>query len=955
MKTRLCSLCSNLAFGLTLMVGTGMLVTSCRDDQDQLQLENEYPEWLGSSIYSTLKDGQYGKFKNTLRLIDDLGYASVLSKTGSRTVFVADDEAWNRFFTDRERNPWLSDSRPTMTYDDLTLAQKKWIMNNSMINAPYLIERLSTTTGSSEGQALRRTAFTSQVDSVKLYAGENRSELSVLAGSSLWDRALSTDTVRIGYARNDDAPIVHFLSDLRANKGMTDHDMEVMVGADRYADGAFEYKGAAAENKTFIFDVPVIRQDITCQNGYIHILGDVLAPPSNMADELSKQEDCQTFSKFLDRYTMPVWIGTENGKDVYRKTYFATKGAVGDSYAQAGANGLLKDSLGDDQAGIAYDPTWHQNTYSSETYQQNMAAMFVPTDEALEEWWNSSTGQLVMAGKANWDEVPNSLLNLLINNHMKENFFSTLPSNFSKVLNANGNVQGVEESDVVRTLVTNNGVVYIINTVYTPDDYISVMAPLHNVENLTLMKNMVGHTDRTKYIPQGYGTYLNSMESTFSLFIPNNEALSQYIDPIYYAAGQDAAAYRLISFSESSNSDWMDGGDPAQSYNITARYTDYPAGTSGNIEGTKGKALIKDLLENSIVVMGAEDKVGENYWTKGGYYVTKGGATIYVDKFAKGGKVYGGGGRIVNGQFEQYTPAEIVLFYNQSKAAMDNAGVSDPGSQGNGVSMQLDAPIMPTRKSVLDALGEHDEFSEFLNLLTDASISEIPLIAGFSTRADSVKLYAPTYVPTSGSGASAKRLAKGPIISFLGNHNYTLFAPDNTAMEKAYAEGLPRWSDVLALDPEDLVAQRAMCRKILSFIRTHFQDTSVPTDGAAGYHKTQSFDSEEGVFFDVYFDPAAGTVYTRKMNSYGESPVSLNEKESKVPSMDNRSNIISRDYKFSDVPTSASATIATSAHVLIHSVNGPLFVSEKKTFKNPETGETWTGRAQFAPNGYVEQ
>ena len=298
-------------------------------------------------------------------------------------------------------------------------------------------------------------------------------------------------------------------------------------------------------------------QDITCQNGYIHVLGDVLVPPSNMADELEKQEDCSLFSSFLDRFTMPVVIGkTAGGDNIYRKVYFAAKGSANvDANSnllleEAGGTGLSQDSAGRDMATLAYDPTWHHNTYSSETYQQNMAAMFVPTDQALNEWWNSSTGQLVMNGKSSWNEVENSLLNVLINVHMKENFLNSTPSNFARILNDGNREQGITEGDVVRTVLANNGVIYIVNKVYTPDSYISVMAPLHNVEELTIMSRAVRCTDQTQYIPDGYGTYLNSMESQFTFLIPTNQALTDYHDPIYSQAAWagNSAASRQISF-----------------------------------------------------------------------------------------------------------------------------------------------------------------------------------------------------------------------------------------------------------------------------------------------------------------------------------------------------------------------------------------------------------------------
>ena len=58
---------------------------------DGYDLAEEDPSWLGSSIYDYLQSE--GTFTNTVKLIDDLGYAEVLAKTGSKTLFVADDAA----------------------------------------------------------------------------------------------------------------------------------------------------------------------------------------------------------------------------------------------------------------------------------------------------------------------------------------------------------------------------------------------------------------------------------------------------------------------------------------------------------------------------------------------------------------------------------------------------------------------------------------------------------------------------------------------------------------------------------------------------------------------------------------------------------------------------------------------------------------------------------------------
>ena len=88
---------------------------SCNDGYD---LMDEDPAWLGSSIYDYLKSN--GNYTNVVRMIDDLGYTEVLARTGSKTLFVADDDAYARFYNNRK---WGVGS-----YEDLSVAQKKQLL-----------------------------------------------------------------------------------------------------------------------------------------------------------------------------------------------------------------------------------------------------------------------------------------------------------------------------------------------------------------------------------------------------------------------------------------------------------------------------------------------------------------------------------------------------------------------------------------------------------------------------------------------------------------------------------------------------------------------------------------------------------------------------------------------------------------------------------------------------------
>ena len=147
-------LCRHLLIGGALFaVGMGMF--SCKDTYD---LDDEQPSNL-NNIYGYLRD--QGNFQNTLRLINDLGQAEILSKTGSKTMFVADDDAFKKFYA--------SNSWGVKSYEELTLAQKKLLLNSAMIDNPYSTSMLSTASGNDgpvKGEVCRRSSSLTLYDSV---------------------------------------------------------------------------------------------------------------------------------------------------------------------------------------------------------------------------------------------------------------------------------------------------------------------------------------------------------------------------------------------------------------------------------------------------------------------------------------------------------------------------------------------------------------------------------------------------------------------------------------------------------------------------------------------------------------------------------------------------------------------------------------------------------------------
>ena len=97
-----------------LLMGASVL-QGCKDD---FVLTGQ-PEWLGNSIYERLEED--GNYTTMLKLIDDLGQHEVLSHTGSKTLFVANDSAFKEWFT---KNPW-----GVNRYEQLSMSQKKLLLN----------------------------------------------------------------------------------------------------------------------------------------------------------------------------------------------------------------------------------------------------------------------------------------------------------------------------------------------------------------------------------------------------------------------------------------------------------------------------------------------------------------------------------------------------------------------------------------------------------------------------------------------------------------------------------------------------------------------------------------------------------------------------------------------------------------------------------------------------------
>ena len=741
---------STLLAILSLVIASAFVMTSC---EEGYTLGKEDPDWLGSSIYDYLKSN--GNYTNTVRLIDDLGYAPVLSKTGSKTLFVADDNAYARFF---KQNKWGVSS-----YEGLTLAQKKLLLYGSMINNSCQVAYLSSSEGPTEGDCMRRLTSQSEYDSIPLVAP------SAMPETPYWQYYRDQNKTIPVMMDATTPPMIHFIEMFLNNQLITNDDVDFL----------FNFKRDRKPGDADVNGIIMEEQNIKCSNGFIHKMAEVVTPLQNMAELIRTTKNSQGYSKLLDRYCAPYYAGDvvtreynrlygTNVDSVFQKSYFSQR-------SQGGTALVLTPQEGPVNGTLKFDPGWNQ--FYSQTnagiatnvaLQENMGVMIVPSDEALERYWHEGAGKALKDRYGSWENVPDGVIEKMLNVSMLNSFVNSVPSKFNTVLNDANDELGIKVEDVDSVAIACNGAVYFTNKVFNPVAYISVSFPaLVNEETMGIIYWGIEQL--------GYEVYLNSQNSFYSFFIPSNNALLEYIDPCSFGkANTQLFRFHLKPEAQTEREKvWAS----IWNYNVeTGEVTDSISEASYNQIINR----LEDILNTHIIIGDVED--GNTY------YKTKGGGMIKVNNASARDK-----GMTVEGS-DQKAKGTVVPVSN----------FFDESVEGNGRTYVLDAePMLSTRKTVADILSEHEEFSAFYNLMQGSSFFETTHVIGTDRHA-----------------------CGGTNINLFNTFNYSVFVPTNDAIQKLIAEGkLPTWEQVDEEEDEELAD--SLTHVIEKFIRYHIMDNSV--------------------------------------------------------------------------------------------------------------------------------
>ncbi len=957
MRNRLSKGSKHVAFA-ACMLALGANFSACTDDY---VLDEQKPAWLNTSIYETLEsNGGYTKY---LTLIADPDVNSgdetstlieILSRTGSNTVFVANDKAWDNFFANNAKLPKSNPWHYAQSYEQLSPSQKKLLLHTSMLNNAIVMENLASSSGNSptRGQNLRRYSRIETVDTVTRmavkdlpisYWSVDRQNTFIKGVDAVevdqWSRI--RDGGILGYDSiymvldSSLSMMVHFTNEYLAKNNITDADFRVFMGRDRITDDVH------------IYDALLDSADITCENGYINLTEKPLAPLANMAEIIRTNGRTNIYSHMLDRFSVPfrnVRVGTlfadlhpdkfQETDTLYTKRYYSAR-SYGSTKSENQA--LSHDERGTKFSGAAldFDPGWNGYFPRERSVQEDMGAMFVPNDRQLLDYFNNKGGKELIEEYAkdhapigsynitdletlyrDIDQIPLNQIAQIINHGMFSSFVETVPSKMislreevtlEPIFGASDTKLKSEGGNIDTAMMACNGVVYIMDNVYAPSDFNCVATPafVHQKSTHKLMYWAIYSDDYladrdppTSIIGLNYFAYLKAMQSKFTFFMPDDEGMAYYYDPMSFTSQKPRMLRFLYDATVDIDFPISLGTQAIHEYNIeTGVEGGQMAPQVMNREEVVNR--IRLMLENNTIVH--KNGINAINTEDDEYYLSKNGMGIKVirDYNEKGewGVVAAQGG------FQLENEREGIEDPEDNKHGVLKCKVKAAGDYKNGWAFTLNAPLIPAARSVFSVLsnmkrGERgnsqnflkeevagsNPYYQFFRLCYDFD-PELVIGSGLVDEKD------PDYDITKDEGR--KRFQNAikkyqtflnentdagyyPVdqnIQFFNNYRYTVFAPDNAAMEDAiYIHKLPTWESIRAdydasLETDeskpnygnlkhstDSARIQAKILYLTNFIRTHFADNTIfadKTERSPEEMITSSYDRDNGLFVKV--------------------------------------------------------------------------------------------------------
>ncbi|MBO4482329.1 MAG: hypothetical protein J5735_00765 [Prevotella sp.] len=839
------------------------LMYACKDE---FILDDEKPSWLNSSIYESLE--QKGNFRTYLKLLADKdvnpegvrSLTDVLSRTGSKTVFVANDSAWDAFFAANaqlpEANPW----HYATSYENLSQAQKKLLIHTSMLNNAIVMENLASsqsdgTNSPTRGEYMRRYTDVEATDSITYVASADLPFSYSAYEKDYWERFREENGGKGIYLAIDSTlpMMLHFTSEHMSRNTVKDEDFALFMGRARNT------------SDVHIYDAILKDKDGVCENGYVNVTEKPICPLTNMAEVIRTNGKTNIFSHILDRFSAPFYCNriTEAYKvlhpdftdSIFTKRYFSRNNfSVKAGYIRPGSDGEIprfepgpkgtyqtydpykagtpKEFL-DIKPSLKFDPGWN-GYYDEVDVRKDMAAIFVPSDEQMWHYFQNAGEDLIRTYYANEgtqneipytkattvdellrqiDCIPVGTLDRLINNFMQRSFVGSVPSKWSKLTDdaMEPLFDNVDEAigQLDTALVCSNGVIYVMNRTCVPADYRSVTAPAFISQTNKIMKSAI----YDEYMNLNYYAYLKAMQSKFTFLLPSDSALAYYYDP----ASMKSRTPRAVKFT------FVGGSFPVklQFYNYYCPYnkdkgqigtiSTQPIPGTNNYTNNEVINRLKDILESHTIVhdgtnpMTREDQKYYGIDTSkplDEYYLSKNGNAVKVVRDDNDSVIaVKGGFQIEN---ERYF-TENGLDLGAAERGVLTCQLTRTRNVDNGHTYVLNAPLVPTYRSVYSIFTNDADMKNIEGTGGETPYSmfyDLCTADGYETEIIGCGLVDGSLSKTQRESALKKFkifISDNGLdynVQFFNNYRYTIFVPTNEAVEAAIADGLPTWEDI---------------------------------------------------------------------------------------------------------------------------------------------------------------
>ena len=518
-------------------------------------------------------------------------------------------------------------------------------------------------------------------------------------------------------------------------------------------------------------------------------------------------------------------------------------------------------------------------------------------------------------------------MQVLVNIIMMRSFVGSVPSKMTRLRDdAMEQIFYPEDIEKIDTcLLSSNGAVYVMDAVYGPADYMSVTSPAYISPTNNIIKWAIYNgTAGTDYMGTHFYAYLKAPQQDITFFLPSDEAMQFYYDP----ASFKSTSKRVIQFSYRN-----------QSFPINSKCLKYDpeTGTIGQAFSGQGSSIqqaeitnrLKDILYSHVIL----NDERQNINSRNEYFETLGGTIVRVVRNEAGHITQVMGGFQMENQRQGIAGDTLGIHTCNVTQAFETLK--------NGQTYTLDAPLIPTWRSVYSILAGNENwagidkaqwyaenpYARFFELcqMNESLIIECGLVdinLNQSQRRDEMKKYT-VFSITTGLDYN---------LQFAGNESLTLYVPTNEAVEAAIAQGLPTW-DEIAKDFEshytdgrlntfeDSLRIHEKIKMLTRFIRSHFHY------GAALADK----EPFERTYTVPYIDPETGVAPKLSVKGLGNGEMTVTDARGTTCRIVGARNVLARDIQCSSspvgVPLSTSSkrtTIDAASNIVIHQIDGVL-------------------------------